>query len=283
VKRMQITTTMGDTHPGILKQEAGVASVAARAHWREYMMEAGELGFFMVSACFFTVLFEHPKSPLFIESPLVHRFLEGLAMGLTLLALIFSPWGQRSGAHMNPGFTLSFYLLGKIARWDAVFYTVAQFAGGIAGVLVSAVLMGNLVRHSPVNYVVTVPGPRGSQIAFAAEFVISFALMWVVLVTSNQKRLSRFTPFLAGILLTTYITIEAPFSGMSMNPARTFGSALSAHNWTALWVYFSAPPLAMVLAGQLYRFRCGAHRVFCAKLHHHNSKRCIFRCNYGAM
>ena len=246
-------------------------------------MEGAELGLFMVSACFFTVLLEHPSSPARPGNILLRHFLEGLAMGLTLLALIFSPWGKRSGAHMNPGFTLSFYLLGKVRRWDAVFYAVAQSAGGVLGVLVSLFLMGELVRHPSVNYVATVPGAGGPVIAFAAEFGISFIQMSAVLVISNHKRLSRFTPFFAATLLATYITFEAPLSGMSMNPARTFGSALPAHVWTAIWIYFLAPPAAMLLAGQLYRFRVGLHRVFCAKLHHHNDERCIFRCNYAAM
>jgi aquaporin Z len=78
----------------------------------------------------------------------------------------------------------------------------------------------------------------------------------------------------------TYISIEAPLSGMSMNPARTFGSALSANTWTALWIYFTAPPLGMLLAAETYLRLAGARKVFCAKLHHHNNKRCIFRCNF---
>ncbi len=246
-------------------------------------MEGAELGIFMVSACFFTVLLEHPFSPARASNALLRHFLEGLAMGLTLLTLVFSPWGKRSGAHMNPAFTLSFYLLGKVERWDAMFYAVAQFAGGILGVVFSVLVVGAPVRHAAVNYVVTVPGPGGPPIAFAAEFIISLMQMSAVLVVSNYKRLSRFTPFVAATLLATYITFEAPLSGMSMNPARTLGSALPAHVWTALWVYFLAPPVAMALAGQLYRFRRGAHRVFCAKLHHHNDERCIFRCNYAAM
>jgi len=70
---------------------------------------------------------------------------------------------------------------------------------------------------------------------------------------------------------------------MSMNPARTVGSALPSGVWTAVWVYFLAPPIAMLSAGQLYRHFRGAHSVFCAKFHHHNDKPCIFRCNYGAI
>ena len=68
---------------------------------------------------------------------------------------------------------------------------------------------------------------------------------------------------------------------MSMNPARTFGSALSARVWTALWIYFLAPPLGMLLAAELYVRGHGARRVLCAKLHYHNTRRCIFHCGYA--
>jgi aquaporin Z len=70
---------------------------------------------------------------------------------------------------------------------------------------------------------------------------------------------------------------------MSMNPARTLGSAVAANAYSALWVYFTAPVIGMLLAARLYVLRRGAHRVFCAKLHHHNDERCIFRCGYGAL
>jgi len=137
-----------------------------------------------------------------------------------------------------------------------------------------------LIAHPSVNYVVTVPGPGGPTVAFLAEVIISFGLMLVVLIASNTRNLARFTGLFAGLLVATYITVEAPISGMSMNPARTFGSALSAHVWTALWVYFTAPILGMLLAAESYLRLKGAREVFCAKLHHHNDKRCIFRCRY---
>ncbi|MFQ5694915.1 MAG: aquaporin [Terriglobia bacterium] len=82
------------------------------------------------------------------------------------------------------------------------------------------------------------------------------------------------------MLVAAYIAVEAPRSGMSMNPARTFASALPARLWTALWVHFTAPPLGMLLAAEgCLRLR-GAQAVPCAKLHHENSERCIFRCGY---
>jgi aquaporin Z len=77
-------------------------------------------------------------------------------------------------------------------------------------------------------------------------------------------------------LVATYITVEAPISGMSMNPARTLASAVPAQHWTALWVYFTAPLLGMFLAAEVFLRTKGAGSVACAKLHHENAKRCIF-------
>ena len=109
---------------------------SVRDHWPEYLMEAFGLGTFMVSACMFGTLLEHPGSPVHqaIASPTARRGLMGLAMGLTAIGIIYSPWGQRSGAHINPGVTLTFLRLGKIYPIDAGFYLVAQSAGGALGV-----------------------------------------------------------------------------------------------------------------------------------------------------
>src|SRR5713101_2658420 len=105
-------------------------------HWPEYFIEAWALGMFMVSAGVSTLLLESPASSLHTAIPdaFLRRLLIGAAMGLTAIALIYSPWGRRSGAHMNPAVTLSFLRLGKIAPSDAVFYIFAQFIGGTLGV-----------------------------------------------------------------------------------------------------------------------------------------------------
>jgi aquaporin Z len=63
---------------------------------------------------------------------------------------------------------------------------------------------------------------------------------------------------------------------MSMNPARTFGSAFPAQVWTALWVYFTAPLIGMFAAAQVYVTTKRSAAVACAKLHHQNTRRCIF-------
>ena len=255
---------------------------ALKRHWPEYLLEAAELGLFMISACAFTVLLYHPASPVTqgIQNESIRRVFMGVAMGSTAVALIFSPLGKRSGAHFNPSVTLTFFRLGKIKAWDAAFYILFQFAGSIAGVLIASLVLGTLVTHKAVNYAATVPGPRGPIAAFVAELAITFILMTVILNVSNTKRLARWTGLFAGALVATYISIEAPISGMSMNPARTFGSAFGAHLWTSLWIYFTAPPLGMLLAAEVYKWVKGGQAVACAKLHHHNNRRCIFRCNF---
>lgn len=250
---------------------------ALYSHWPEYLMEAAGLGIFMISACVFGTLLEHPVSVVHqaIPDPFQRRMVMGIVMGLTAIGIVYSAWGKQSGGHLNPAMTLTFLALGKIKRWDAVFYVVAQFVGGIAGVLFVRVLLDQFLTHPSVNFVVTIPGTSGEAVAFAGEFIISFLLMGVVLLASNTEHIARFTGLFAGLLIAAYITFEAPLSGMSMNPARTVGSAVSANIWTALWVYFVAPPLAMLTAAQLYVRLRGEQAVGCAKLHHRNNTRCI--------
>jgi aquaporin Z len=257
-------------------------TVAARwsQHWPEYGIEAALLGAFMLSACLFAALLFYPGWAVarMVPDPFARRMIMGLVMGSTAIALNYSVWGKRSGAHYNPAVTLAFTRLGKIAPADAVGYVGAQFAGAVLGVCLAALLIREMLADSAVHFAVTRPGMHGSGVAFVAEAAISFILMTVVLVVSNSKW-ARYTGLSAGLLVATFITLEAPLSGMSMNPARTVGSGFWAHDWTALWIYFTAPPLGMLSAAELYLRRRGTGAVFCAKLHHQNTQRCIF-CEY---
>jgi aquaporin Z len=184
---------------------------------------------------------------------------------------------------LNPSVTLTFLRLGKVEPWDAWFYIVAQFVGGTVGVLLSSMIWGHAIAEESVRYAATTPGSHGTGAAFVAELFISVVMMTVILNVSNSPRLARFTGVAAGALVATYITLESPLSGMSMSPARSFASAAPSRIWNSLWIYFTAPPLGMMLAAQVYLWLRGKQAVFCAKLHHHNDKRCIFRCNYKAL
>jgi aquaporin Z len=248
-------------------------------HWREYGIEAICLAAFMCSAAAFATLLQHSASPLAIGgATALTRLPMGVAMGLTAMALIYSPWGQRSGAHMNPAVTLTFLCLGKMARLDAAMYVVAQVVGGIGGIVVANLALDRLPSAPSVNYVATVPGAAGAAAALASEAAISFVLMLVVLIVSNHERMNRLTGVFAGALVCAYIVFEAPLSGMSMNPARSLGPALLAGTLDSMWIYIIGPVAGMMLAAEAYTHLWPASRVKCAKFDHPAGIPCIFRC-----
>lgn len=257
-------------------------TIAAPYRWREYMIEAALLGTFMVSALGVTALLQFPGSPLrqMLPSAALRRSLTGLAMGLTAAAIIYSPWGRRSGAHINPSVTLTYLRLHKITPRDAAGYVTAQFFGAIVGLAAAAAALGGIAGSPDVNYVATVPGPAGIRAAFAAELIISFGMMTMILVVSNTPRWSRLTGLLAAGLVALYITVESPISGMSMNPARSFAPAAAAGSLRVWWVYIVAPLTGMLAAAELYVRRNGHAAVRCAKLHHDAHGTCHFHCHF---
>ena len=252
-----------------------------RRHWPEYLMEAWGLGMFMVSAGLVVVMMESAAFPLhrMIGDADLRRAFIGIAMGLTAIGIIYSPWGKQSGAHLNPAVTLAFFRLGKVAPWDALFYMLAQFIGGTLGVLLVLFLFGDNFALPPVNYIETVPGLPGYWLAFAAELLISMVLMLTVLFFMNRRGFEHMTGLAAGVLVALFITFEAPLSGMSMNPARSFASAFPGGDWKYLWIYFSAPLLGMLAAVEICRLAKLSTVHMCAKLDHADDRRCI-HCGY---
>jgi aquaporin Z len=246
------------------------------SHWPEYFIEAGALGCFMISACVFGTLLGAPGSPVVsaVPSPFVRRVVMGALMGLTLIAIVHTSWGRRSGAQMNPALTLTFFRLGRSAPRDAGAYIVAQFVGGALGVMVAAALLGPSLAAPGVMYVVTEPGMLGVAVAFVSELVISAIMMTMVLRTSSSERWKRYTGLFAGLLVAAYITIESPLSGMSMNPARTVASALAAHRWIAVWIYFAAPLAGMLIAAEIFVRTRAQREIPCGKIMH--AEPCLF-------
>jgi aquaporin Z len=254
------------------------AAESLRFHWPEYGMEFVEMGVYLFSTCTFATLLQHPASPLrqYLANGLVRRACFGLSIGATIAALVLTPWGKQSGGHLNPAITFAFYRLGKVQFWDAIFYGVAQYAGATVGVVLATLLLLGAPAHPTIRYAATLPGRYGLGTAFFAEVAISCALMLTVLYATNHESLSRYTPYFVGALYVIFITLETPLSGMSMNPARTFGSAFRGRYWHALWIYFFAPTIGMLLAAEIFLRGRGGVGPYCAKLHHANDNRCIF-------
>jgi aquaporin Z len=236
----------------------------------------------MISACFFTVWLFDPAFPALhlLPGSALRRLLMGVSMGATAILIIRSPMGKRSGAHFNPAITLTYFRLGKIDKWDAGFYVVLQFIGGICGVGLSAFCLRSSLAVPTVDYAVTVPGRGGTAGAFCAEYFMAALLMLVVLWFSNRPPLAHYTSYLVGILITLYVFVFAPVSGFSINPARTAGSAVFAKVWTAAWLYFVAPLLGMMTSAEIYIRVYGKENVLCAKLHPDPNFPCPFLCHF---
>jgi aquaporin Z len=248
--------------------------------FRIYAMDGALLGLFMVSACVNVVVLEHPASPVHavVTSALLRRVLVGLAMGLTAVSLIYSPWGKRCGAFMNPAMVLCFLRLGKLSFGDALGYIAAQLLGSVCGVLLAALSLPGLVSDPAVNYVVTTPS-GGVLPAFAAEFLLAFVLLNAVMTVNRSPRFAPYTGACAAVLVALFISVAAPISGMSINPARTFGSAVWAQLWSGFWIYLSAPLLGMLAGVELQRRLTSRHERLCGKLSHDETVACFVRCD----
>ena len=243
-------------------------ALAWKCHWPHYVTEAVGLAYFVSCASIVTVLLEHPASPVrqAIDSAIARRSVLGVVMGLVIVSIAYSPWGKRSGAHINPAVTLTFWRLDSISLADALWYVVAQFTGAIAAGQLMFLVLGRFYANSSVHYVMTkpMPQPLGEPIAFAAEFVISFLLMFLLLWALQNKKTKDKAGWLIGGLIAFYILVESPYSGMSLNPARSVGSAVAAGDYHGLWVYWLAPPAAMWIAAMLFRRFCQRKRPACA-------------------
>lgn len=227
---------------------------AFRRNKIHYLQEATGLAIFMASACFFGAILYATNSPLHnvLHSKMIRDTLMALAMGSTALFIFYSPFTAPSGAQINPAVTLTFLRLDKMCRYDAMFYILFQFAGGVLAVYLMQMLLGNLLTAPPVNSVTTIPGKTGAGWAAVTEFLCAFITMSMVLFTQNNNKLKKFTRVFAASLVFTWILFAAPVSGFGMNPARSFASALPSGIWDHCWIYFIVPVAGMLIAAEFF-------------------------------
>jgi len=251
---------------------------AWRTHWREYLMEATQTAalLFCIGLCaallYSGAAFQLPQA--------ARPFAMGAGVSAATVLLIRSRFGRRTGAHLNPAVTLAYYYLRRVHRWDAAFYAASQFLGAVSGMWLARSMLGGRLAHPPVCYAVTTPGSEGEVIAFLAEWSLSALLMGIVLFAANHKTLVRYSPFAVGVLTILYYGFCASLSGFSVNPARSFASAVFAWIWHGLWIYFVAPVGGAVSAAALYARLLGRDHVYCAKVFHDTKSTCPFRCSF---
>ena len=220
-----------------------------------YVMEAAGIAGFVFMAGLLVIFLEHPSLPVMRSSLSQHAILRRMILGIGMGAYLtgITEVCKRSGAHLNPSVTLGFLSMGKIGKSHALLYILSQLVGAVCGASLLAWLTGSLFSHPLINYGITEPKPPyGMGSAFTGEFVISFIMMLGVLLTASSGKYKKYVGLVSGIMLASFIIFELPLSGMSMNPARSFGASLVADKWKHHWVYYFAPVLAMLTATEIF-------------------------------
>lgn len=253
-----------------------------REHWPEYLIELLGLTWTTFASFGISWLIWPAVSPVgrhWIHPELTRRALIGLGASAALVLFIYTRWGQRSGAHLNPAFTLAFFVLGKLEAADALFYVLAQFVGSALGAALFVPTKVKLAGRPASAELILTPGLTGAVGAFGLEVVLTFVMFLFALLVMNS-RLHRYTSLVLGAGLSLVALVASPTQGAGLNCARGFAVALLAGKWTFFWIDLLATPIGAVAAALFYARTLG-RPVFCAKFYHppHNV-RCLFRCGY---
>ncbi|HET6965771.1 MAG TPA: aquaporin [Acidimicrobiales bacterium] len=191
--------------------------------------------------------------------------LTGALFAATGSLVVISPLGRRSGGHLNPAVTLAFWLTDHVHPHDLAGYCGAQLAGGLAGAALLRATWG--AEAAQVHDGITLPGPHtGAGQAAVIEAVMTAALVWTIFACVSSPRTARWTPVAIWALVTVEVWRVAPFTGTSLNPARSLGPAVMSGDFHTFWVYVVGPLGGAAVAAGVWRL--APWRILTAKLFH---------------
>ena len=208
--------------------------------------------------------------PHIITNEGLRRAVTGFLFGTTGCLITLSKVGRISGAHINPAVSIAFWLHGKMKTQAMLGYIISQMLGAAIG-CIGLLLWGK--QGKSVQYGTTVPGSSGLLVAFVGEMLTTAALITIIFVFAGKKRLRHLTPFTIPFLYCLMVWLEAPYSGCSTNPARSFGPAFISNSYTAYWLYWIAPIAGVLIVVGIFR-GLELHRYYqieAARVGHHNS------------
>jgi aquaporin Z len=183
-----------------------------------------------------------------------------LAFGLTVLTMAYAI-GHISGCHLNPAVSVGLVAGGRFPSKDLAPYVIAQVLGGLAGAAVLYVIASGkegftLADGFAANgYADHSPGKYSLIACLAAEIVLTFMFLLIILGATDKRAPQGFAPIAIGLGLTLIHLIGIPVTNLSVNPARSTGPAVFVGGWALaqLWLFWVAPILGGACAGVVYQ------------------------------
>lgn len=177
------------------------------------------------------------------------------AFGLSIVAMAYSI-GNISGCHINPAVSFGMLIAGKMSIKDFIGYVIAQFAGGIAGAGLLVAFFGSNESLGQNGFgEASALGINMGQ-AFLVEVVLTFVFVIAILGVTSRTQNTAVVGLVIGLTLTLVHILGIPFTGTSVNPARSFGPALISGGLALkqVWVFLLAPLVGAAIAALVYKF-----------------------------
>ena len=226
---------------------------ADRSAWSLYAAEFLGTALLLVGGLSAVIVVISPASPVAaLGLPgWLARGIAGALFGLTGTLVTLSALGRHSGAHLNPAMTLAFLIEGRISASHAAWYVVSQCLGAITG---AGVVLGWGPLGKPLTYGATTPAAGVDPlVAIVLEALCTVVLVATVFVFLGNPRLRRFTAWTMGPMYAVMVSLEAPWTGTSTNPARSLGPAVVTGTWQGFGIYLLGPALGAAAGVALAR------------------------------
>ncbi|MGB6772148.1 MAG: aquaporin [Candidatus Dormiibacterota bacterium] len=238
-------------------------------HWRVWMAEGLGTCILVLGGLSAVCLNFGTGSPMLhlLPSPSVRLLITGLLFAGTGSLVAISPLGRLSGAHLNPSVTIAFWSSGHVSRPDLLGYLGSQILGALVGAGILRLSWGRMAVS--VGDGRTSPHPGVSvAAAIGIEALLTAILILTIFAFTSWSRSARWTPLALWLVIALLVWRGAPYTGCSMNPARSLGPDVISGVYGSLWIYLVAPPLGALVAAQLFLRMPLRPRPVTAKLYH---------------